>query len=290
LARISRRHGGLFTREEAKRCGYTTAEIRHRIRRGDWLPVLGSVLAPAALPISTELRDLAASLAIEGSVLAGPSAARRWRIPVDDPRTCLYVGRSGHGRLPGVTAWHSMPPADEVRRVDGARVTGRARTIVDCALALPERDAIEMLDLALVRRWISLDDLADQVRRQVGRRGVEKLIRLMRLLADGTRSAAERLAADLFRGHGVRGWKANVPVSGGEGVIGLGDFVFDEVKLVVEIDGLAFHTDPAECGRDRERQNRILGAGWRLLRFTWYDLRYRPQYVIDTVVAELARA
>jgi very-short-patch-repair endonuclease len=58
---------------------------------------------------------------------------------------------------------------------------------------------------------------------------------------------------------------------------------------VVEIDGLAFHSDPADFGTDRERQNRIVLAGWRVLRFTWYDLRYRPQYVIETVVAELAK-
>jgi very-short-patch-repair endonuclease len=242
------------------------------------------------MTISTELRDLAASLAIEGSVLGGPSAARRWRMPVDDSRTCVYVGRPANVRFPGVTAWYSSPGPDDVLRVDGALVTGRARTVVDCALLLPERQAIELLDLALVRGWLSLPTLTEQIGDRVGRRGVRRLVRLMRLLADGTQSAAERLAADLFRRNNVIGWRANAPVRDGHGLIGLGDFVFEEARLVVEIDGIAFHSDPTAFRSDRERQNRILSAGWRLLRFTWYDLRYRPQHVIDHVSAELAKA
>jgi very-short-patch-repair endonuclease len=287
LVRIARRHGGLFTRAEAKCCGYSDAQIRHRLRCGDWVTVMGAVLAPAALPITTAVRDVAASLAIAGSVLAGPSAARQWRVPIDDQRTCIYVGSSGHPRLPAVTPWHSMPPADDICLFNGLRVTSRARTVVDCALLLREPQAVELLDLALVRRWVTLEMIAQQIRRRTGKRGVRRLVRLMRLVADGTRSAAERLLSELFREHKVTGWKANEPLFDDDGLIGEGDFVFRRAKLVVEADGLAFHSDPKAFGRDRERQNRILKAGWKVLRFTWYDLRYRPDYVIKSVLAEL---
>jgi very-short-patch-repair endonuclease len=290
LVAISRRNGGLFTREQAKQCGYSEVQIRHRVQRGEWVRVLGRVLAPATLLVSATLRDLAASLAIKDSVLAGPSAARSWRIPIDDARTCVYVGSSGHTHLRGIKALHAMPPDADIRRINGVRVTGRARTVVDCALLLPERQAIELLDLALVRRWITLDDVAEQIHARAGCRGVRKLVAVMRLLADGTHSAAERLAADLFRRNNVTRWKANAPVRCADEVLGLGDFVFETAKLVVEIDGLAFHCAPADFGLDRERQNRIILAGWRVLRLTWYDLRYRPQYVIETVLAELAKA
>jgi len=73
------------------------------------------------------------------------------------------------------------------------------------------------------------------------------------------------------------------------GFIGIGDIVFDILKLVVEVDGWAFHTTPERFQRDRGRQNRLVAAGWTVLRFTWRDLVERPGYVLATIRAMLDR-
>src|SRR5215217_1246049 len=99
LGRISSRQGGLFTPQDAQRCGYTTRQARRRVRNGEWIPVVGQVLAPMGLVLTPYLRDTAAQLAVPGSVLAGPSAARRWKITVSDETTYLYVRRNGRSRL-----------------------------------------------------------------------------------------------------------------------------------------------------------------------------------------------
>jgi len=67
------------------------------------------------------------------------------------------------------------------------------------------------------------------------------------------------------------------------GVIGIGDVVFDRMKLVLEVDGLAYHTTPERFERDRRRQNRLVLAGWTVLRFTWRDITARPAYVLATI-------
>jgi very-short-patch-repair endonuclease len=72
-------------------------------------------------------------------------------------------------------------------------------------------------------------------------------------------------------------------------VIGVGDFVFRDVRLVIEIDGLAFHVTPEQFQADRHRQNRLMAAGWTVLRFTWRDLTERPAYVISKIRAMRAR-
>jgi very-short-patch-repair endonuclease len=59
--------------------------------------------------------------------------------------------------------------------------------------------------------------------------------------------------------------------------------VFASAKLVVEVDGLAFHVTPERFQRDRQRQNRLVAAGWTVLRFTWMDLTERPSYVVASV-------
>jgi len=73
------------------------------------------------------------------------------------------------------------------------------------------------------------------------------------------------------------------------GLIGIGDIVFEILKLVVEVDGWAFHTTPDRFHRDRERQNRLVAAGWTVLRFTWRDLVERPEYVLATIRTMLDR-
>jgi len=70
-------------------------------------------------------------------------------------------------------------------------------------------------------------------------------------------------------------------------LIGIGDLVFESARLVVEIDGRAYHVTPERFEHDRRRQNRLMAAGWTVLRFTWRDLTERQWYVIGTIESML---
>jgi very-short-patch-repair endonuclease len=52
---------------------------------------------------------------------------------------------------------------------------------------------------------------------------------------------------------------------------------------VIEIDGWAFHSDQERFQRDRSRQNRLVAAGWTVLRFTWSDLKDRPEAFVAAI-------
>lgn len=54
----------------------------------------------------------------------------------------------------------------------------------------------------------------------------------------------------------------------------------------MELDGLRFHSLLAQRRRDRARQNDLVMAGYRVLRYTWQDVVKQPQ----RVVAEIRRA
>jgi hypothetical protein len=71
LERLAARQRGLFTRAQARACGYSDYRVRRRIRTGEWQVVLGPVLAPRAVA-TRRLIDLAAALALPQGVLAGP--------------------------------------------------------------------------------------------------------------------------------------------------------------------------------------------------------------------------
>ena len=112
---------------------------------------------------------------------------------------------------------------------------------------------------------------------------MESLIDVVSGVVGGERSAGERRLTELLRAARITGWEANAEIRDGDGLIGVGDVVFASAKLVVEVDGLAFHVTPERFQRDRQRQNRLVAAGWTVLRFTWRDLTERPSYVVASV-------
>jgi very-short-patch-repair endonuclease len=288
LRRIARRQLGLFTRAQARACGFSARQIRWRLDGDEWRPVLGTVLAPIDLRLTALVMDRAAPLAVAGGVLAGPSAARTWGIGVPDNRIYLAVARNHHPSVRGIQYLRTDLTRRDIYGWEGAGVTGRQRTVGDCLRILPEGAARDLLDRALQRAWITLPELVSYVRQSVGRKGVRKVQAMMREAAQGSRSAAERLAVVLLTAAKIVGWRVNVPITAGGELIGIGDIVFQAERLVLELDGWAFHVTPEQFQRDRARQNRLVAAGWTVLRFTWRDLTERPEYVVATIEAMLA--
>ena len=58
---------------------------------------------------------------------------------------------------------------------------------------------------------------------------------------------------------------------------------FPELRIAIEVDGWAHHSDVDRFRHDRQRQNTLVALGWTVLRFTWTDLTDRPAYVIATI-------
>jgi very-short-patch-repair endonuclease len=282
LRRIARRQYGLFHRDQAYECGYTPRQVRRRVDDGEWRRVVGPVLAAGETPITMGMIDRAAQLSVRDSVLAGPSAAVYHGMIVPRSQPVLIVGRRVR-RPAGVTVIVEQLDRRDIQVVEGLMITSPERTLLDCALLLPEGSALDLVDRALQQRMATVAGLVERTRARVGRPGAPRLARLVGKVAAGTRSAAERRLGALLRRDGLTGWTANEVISDERGVIGVGDVVFRAQRLVVEADGFAFHVTPEQFQRDRARQNRLITAGWRVLRFTWRDLVERPNYVIQTI-------
>ena len=52
--------------------------------------------------------------------------------------------------------------------------------------------------------------------------------------------------------------------------------VFEEEKVIVEVDGWAYHRDLRAFLVDGPRQSALAAAGWVVLRTHWYELREDP--------------
>lgn len=68
------------------------------------------------------------------------------------------------------------------------------------------------------------------------------------------------------------------------------DIGFAEQRLVVEVDGFAHHGKfVADFKRDRERQNALTVAGWRILRFAAGDIRKDLMECVAVIEAALTQ-
>ena len=63
------------------------------------------------------------------------------------------------------------------------------------------------------------------------------------------------------------------------------DMLWREQRLIVEVDGYAYHSGRAAFERDRRRDAALQAAGYRVVPFTWRQITLEPH----VVVAQLAR-
>jgi very-short-patch-repair endonuclease len=180
-----------------------------------------------------------------------------------------------------------VAPADRTS-LNGLRVTTRAVTVLDAAVALGLEDGSRLVDRALLRSRVDLAALRAAHERRPGRHGAVRAQRLLALADGGARSEAERRTHRLLRGAGITGWGANAEiVLPGFGPV-LGDLVFAAEKVVVEIDGWAYHRDLRAFLRDGPRQSALAAAGWVVLRTHWYELHEDPDAFLGALRRTLA--
>ena len=98
-----------------------------------------------------------------------------------------------------------------------------------------------------------------------------------------TRSRLERFFLPLARDLGLPVPETKVWVNGFEV-----DFLWSDLRLVVETDGLRHHHTPAQQARDRRRDQAHAVAGFTSLRFTHEQVHHEPEHV-RAVLADVAR-
>jgi very-short-patch-repair endonuclease len=206
-----------------------------------------------------------------------------WEMPVPDDGL-VHITRLERRRLDwpvGVRVHRVAVGSGDTVLHRGLWVTTRTVTLLDCLGWLRFSEARQLADRALTQGWLTVGDLVDRVELQPGRWGNRQLRRLATVVGVGAAESERRLHR-LLRGAGISGWVPSLRI-----VIGAAAYEIDvavpEARLAIEVDGFRYHSAHDRFQRDRTKQNALVAAGWRVLRFTWADLSERPGYVIDQI-------
>jgi very-short-patch-repair endonuclease/predicted transcriptional regulator of viral defense system len=281
LAELARAQHGVVSHAQLRALGWTRERVKSARRRGQLVGVERGVYAVGHHPAGVRTRWMAAVLALgEGAVLSHVSAAMAygWIAPAGIP---AHVTSPRQGRPRPTIVSHesrSLSGADRTVR-DNIPLTAIPRTAIDLADVLPPARyarAIESIGI------LDVPSFARAIRRHPGRRATPALTRLLQLHGDRTRSHLERAFLALVRRHGLPRPLVNERTEGRER-----DFTWPGERLVVEVDGGAFHASRDRRAADNRRDLALTLAGWRHHRFTYEQVVLDPDETAHAVRALL---
>ncbi|MFN2521742.1 MAG: endonuclease domain-containing protein [Mycobacteriales bacterium] len=218
------------------------------------------------------------------------SAALGWGLPLVAPPGRQHVTLPRNASrvvLPGVRIHRADLPPQDVQLVHGRLMTTPLRTVLDLGRTLPLPEALGLVDAALRTKLVRRSDL--QARAAVARgTGSGRLGRTVALADARSESFLESRCRGILIQAGLAPEKVQHVIYDDRGRwIGRVDFAWPSRRVVVEVDGFAFHADRAAYRNDRRRLNSLGLAGWLVLRFTWEDVVTNPDAVCSAVAAAL---
>lgn len=191
----------LFVRDRALLVGDTSA-LRRRAARGELVRVDHGVYATGQnwQEWSSDDRYRAHVFAVAQSrrsdvVLHGYSAAAIWRLPIIGPWPAdvhLLTEKAGGGRSHDRIRRHALGfEHAQLTTIDGLRVTGAGRTVIDLAASAPFMSAVAAADFALRTGLTTRNALVDLLREMGRVRGSARAARVIDFATPLAESVAE---------------------------------------------------------------------------------------------------
>ncbi len=280
------RQGGLITHAQALACGMSRATISRRVRTRHWFRVLPGVYRHAAAPVGSDLMARATLMwAGPHAVLSGPWAAW-WHGLAPEPIGPVSVTvppTSGLRSRRNVQVRRRFVESADVTVVRGMRLVSRALSALECASGSDGQDIVDRA----AQRHVTSDEFSLALTRFRYARGAQAARTTIALLQDGAVSPPERELLRALRSAGLTDLRAGVKIRIDGRLLWL-DLAVPELKLAVEVDGVAVHSDVSQIHDDLARQNMLMTAGWTVLRYTPKQIRQDLDAIVEQIRVTLA--
>ncbi|MEV0267255.1 type IV toxin-antitoxin system AbiEi family antitoxin domain-containing protein [Hamadaea sp. NPDC050747] len=287
----AQRQNWILTAAQALDSGLGRTEIERLVRSGRWRRLFRGVYLIQGDTMAADLADeiliRAAHLALgPHSVAVRKTAALLHHIPGwQATGTPLEFAIPPQAAAPKRILDRSIKihqwtlPLEQIEHVAGIPATNPLRTVSDILLTTRRMEAIATLDAALNRKVLTTEDL-DRLLSSFYRRRGAVLARAFAAEADArAESPLESIGRLRLVDGGVPPDDLQVDIFAEDGrFLGRADMLWRRPRLIAEADGAAFHDRPEALYRDRRRQNDLVRAGYRVVRFTWDDVT-RPSYL-----------
>jgi very-short-patch-repair endonuclease len=260
---------------------------RGQLRARSYRRLVQGVYADPGLVFDHRLTCRAVALLLpRGTAIAGHSAAAWYGAPfagTTDPVTVVCPDDVRWSGPRGVRVHRTALDPAEVHVLDDVPVTSVLRTAWDVGVLEPLPVAVAALDAMVRSGHLSTADLEGLAAQGAGRWRVTRFRRAVSLVDPRAESAPESRVRVALVLAGLAPQPQYEIFDGGR-FLARADFAWPEARLVLEYEG-AHHFEGSQLVRDDARIERLVAAGWRVLRISAADLRD-----LDRVVASVEQA
>lgn len=295
-------------RRQLRNQGWGSAAIAQALADKQMVRLRTGVYALAPLPVRAHhlLRDgkpCLAYLAVTRAAITGLGKG----VVADRRTSAVFYGmdmlhepeevelRVPHGRRVDEVGIDARPSritrhADvRVLDLDPVPMTTAVDTVLDCAIALPMREAVVIADSALRIKAVTLEELIAEIATRKGHRDAAKWRRLLHLVDEQSGSVLESVLRFLLLTHGYEVLSQFV-VHRGKLFVGRFDFCLEAARIIIECDGRRWHDPEDVRQKDRQKTNALVRLGWKVLRFTWAEVVHSHDFVLACVADCVALA
>lgn len=275
-AEIAAAQNGRITTRQLHACGFSRRSIERGVEAGRLHRVHVGVYALGHLAPSRLADWHGDVLACGGDALLSIRCAATL-LGIRDgvgPRTDVTIPPGSHRRRPGIEVHRSLVLPFERGTFANVPITSPARTLVDLAHHLDDRDQVEwaLREMQFRRLYdFSLLELSNRRRPH----------RVVAALLQGVAPTGSRLEV-AFLNRVVRRHGLAEPVCQAKPLGFRVDFFWEEAMLVVEVDGKN-HDQPLMRLADEHRDAALRAAGIEVLRFRWADVHMHHARTAATV-------
>ena len=274
-----------FTSADARNVGVTRGQLR-----GAGYRRLGSgIYHWAGLKESPQLMLTGVARRLPpGAAFSGRTAA--WLhgldVPPCDPIEITIPEPCGSSRRAGASVRRAALAGGEIVLRRRLPTTSALRTSVDLGGRSPLTEGVVAADLFLHAELVSMAELLSYMAEHPGTKGIARLRRVIDLAEPKAESPMETRLRMLLVIARLPKPEVQVSLHDDRGrFLGRPDLLYPRQRLAIEYDG-GNHRD--RMVDDNRRQNGLVGAGYRLLRFTAADVYAAPDTVAMQVRHSLA--
>lgn len=269
---MAAKQNGNISRPQLLDLGLDDKAIAYRVKVGRLFRVFRGVYSVGRRPITVQEWASAAVLASgAGAALSHASALvvwgywRHWETPIEV--TVVGDRRTRGIRVHRSTTLHRRDVTTQL----GIRVTTPARTALDMAPRLKDRELKRLVNNMLHSLWSNQDQFAETLARHRHAPGAKRIAQLLGLPGSPTRSDWEDDFPAFCEKYGLPAPVMGAPLNGY-----IVDALFMPQRVIVELDSWEFHKDKIAFETDRERDVVMLAHGFVTVRMTWERMRERP--------------
>jgi hypothetical protein len=280
----------VVSRRQLRTLGLGDGAITARASCGNLQPLFHGTFAVGHRAITRQGRMLAAVLACgNGTILSHGSAAELIGLWDKQPVLVDVIPPNWSGRKIQGIRWHRvlLPTPEEIEVREGIPCTTPARTLVDMAGRLGWVSLRRLVEQAAVLRLLEVEAV-DRAMARGRRRGAPTLRAILAPWRSTSakqprlRSLLEARILPRLVEAGLPRPRCNAPLRIDDHRFEV-DLLWDERRLIIEMDGEQTHGTRAAFQEDRWRDQVLTSAGYRVARITWRQLEGEPGAVLTRI-------